>query len=430
MGKRDLITAKGFYFVTFLFILFMLHPLSMFGQEVNPPKPNKVEVRDNFINVDVRDADVSDVLREIEKGTGIKIKIANELIGKKVTANFENLDAESALRTILNNSDSYYVLNFSQDPTNKEKHILKEVKVNGDIIGAKPYRGRMISKDITYGSGNGEVGAVSEGEGAIIGPKSFTVDDEGNIYICDTVNERVQVFSSNGDYLSTIPLKVEGMATDIAIDKRGFIYIYDRIKLYQYDKKGNFIKAVDVDEGRWGGGGTMHIINNEIYMYACDSKTCGDFTIGRTLFNNLLVGPSDKESKRFKEKGKQGFSGKKYMTGLRRFERGEMEIKAKDSGTSQNMSFPLREILSIKFLGEDKKGNVYVKTERNKAKVIVVDVHKFSMNYDYLNTITMPESDVFFVPNKEYFVDKDGTIYRLLPKDDKLRLEMFLSESN
>ncbi len=70
----------------------------------------------------------------------------------KITVNLENSDVEGALKNILNNSSSYYVFTFIQDPKNKEKNILKEIKTEGDIIGSKRYKGKMISFNIPYGS--------------------------------------------------------------------------------------------------------------------------------------------------------------------------------------------------------------------------------------------------------------------------------------
>ena len=119
------------------------------------------------------------------------------------------------------------------------------------------------------------------------------------------------------------------------------------------------------------------------------------------------------------------------MTGLKGFEKGELEIKEKDSTTFKAMSFPIRRIQLIEFVGEDKRGDNYLKTARyDENKGIVVEVHKFSFDNDYLCTITMPKSYIFFVPNREYFVNKNGTVYRLLPESDKLRLEIFQSEDN
>ncbi|MDA8242432.1 MAG: hypothetical protein M0Z67_18935 [Nitrospiraceae bacterium] len=149
------------------------------------------------------------------------------------------------------------------------------------------------------------------------------------------------------------------------------------------------------------------------------------------LFGNFLVGPSAEETKTLKEKGKKGLSGKKFMTSLKRFERGEMEIKGEDNPTFKEMSFPLKDIVSIKFMGEDKDENIYIKTEHeNENQVLVVEVHKFNSDGDYLNTINMPESNIRFWSVRNYAVNKDGTIYQFLPEKNRLILNILPDENH
>jgi hypothetical protein len=426
MQRKGVLKTKRFCRVSFLLILFITCPLNLFGQEDSQENILRVEAKDNLISMDVKNAELADVLKEIEKSTGIKMTVSQELIGKKMSFYSENLDIEDVLKEILH--EYLYVLTFSQDPV-ANKNTLKDVRVQSDVIGSKPYKGKMITVDIPYGSGVGQVGTVNEGEGAIIGPKSFTVDDEGTIYVCDTVNTRVQIFNSNGNYLSTIPLKTEAMAEDIAVDDSGFIYIYDQLgKLYQYDKKGTLVSKIAVDVNRLPGGGAMHAINSEIYVYACDDHMCEDFIIGRTSLDNLLIRPSDEEAKIVKEKGKQGLSRKKYMTGLNKTVKGDLEINDKDRASLKIMSLPIREILSIEFLGEDIKGNLFIKTDRDdENKKLVSEVHKLNAKGDYLRTNQMPESDISYWSVRNYAISENGTLYQFLPEKDKLRLNIFPS---
>jgi hypothetical protein len=337
---------------------------------------------------------------------------------------------ETALKTLLR--DYPYIFTYRKDPL-QGKRILKEVKTIDTAIGSKPSKRRIVTVEIPYGSGKGEVGAVKGGEGANTGPKSFAVDDQGNIYVCDTLNKRVQIFSLGGAYLSTIPLTQGISAEDIIVDRHGSVYIYDGSvrRLYQFERNGTILSSIGVDVGRWGDGGTMHMVNNEIYVYACDTdESCGDFIIGRVI-DRVLVGLSEEEPRGYKEMGRQAFSGRKYMTKLVGFKRSEMEMFWKESALSEKISFPFEEIQSIEFLGEDGRANVYAQTLRSTQKMeIVVEIQKFDSHYNYLSTITVPKRDVFFVPHKEYSVSKDGTIYRFLPEDDKLRLDIFLSENN
>ncbi len=108
-----------------------------------------------------------------------------------------------------------------------------------------------------------------------------------------------------------------------------------------------------------------------------------------------------------------------------------MEIKGEDNPTFKEMSFPLKDIVSIKFMGEDKDENIYIKTEHeNENQVLVVEVHKFNSDGDYLNTINMPESNIRFWSVRNYAVNKDGTIYQFLPEKNRLILNILPDENH
>ena len=75
-------------------------------------------------------------------------------------------------------------------------------------------------------------GSEGKDEGQFIEDHGIVVDSEGNVYVVDTRNVRVQKFDSNGDFVSTwgsigcndnqflIP-------HDIAIDSQGYLYVTD-----------------------------------------------------------------------------------------------------------------------------------------------------------------------------------------------------------
>ncbi|MDA8242433.1 MAG: hypothetical protein M0Z67_18940 [Nitrospiraceae bacterium] len=83
MRNKGFLKTKGFYVVIFLLILFILYPLDLFGQEENPEKALKVEIKDNLVSVNVEDADLSEVLNEIGKRIGVKVTVGRELVGNE-----------------------------------------------------------------------------------------------------------------------------------------------------------------------------------------------------------------------------------------------------------------------------------------------------------------------------------------------------------
>lgn len=423
MAKKDFLKAKDFCVLILLSMFFILYPLYLFGEDV---KNSQIEVKDNLISLDVKDADLSWVLKELEQKTGVKISIGKELFGKKITKNFKNVDLEKALKVILGEN---YIFIFSKDLSKQEKFILKEVKT-GAAIGSVTSQKRTITIDIPYGKGKGEVGSISAGEGANIGPKSFAVDDKGNIYICDTVNNRIQIFSSSGDYISTMSLKKGIFVEDIALDSKGYIYIYDGVigELYQYDKNGNINNKATVNERRWMGRGEMHIRNNKIYVDASDqTNMLREFLIAEIINNSLLV-PKNEQLTKPIDKG-YGETGKRYK--FKNFIKGEnveVEIIDRDGTSSKTVSFPLEGIDSVEFFGEDQKQNFYIKTNSNVDGKLIMDVHKFNADGDYINSIQMPKGDINFWSIKNYSIGKDGAIYQFLPEKDKLRLNILHSE--
>lgn len=424
-----------------LSVLLMWQPPDILGQEGNPIKSDKVEVIGGRVTVDVQDVALGDVLKKIGRGSGIKITLDQGLTGKKVTSKFENKDAEGALGEVLR--DEYYVLTYVQDPSDKDKRTLKEAKAGGPVIGSTLSKVRITTISIPYGAGTKEVGAEIGDEGASRGPKCFAVGDKGEIYICDTVNGRIQVFSREGLFLLTIPLRghlpieegnkriYSGSLDNIAVDNSSFIYIYDGMvkELYQYDKLGNVITAIDVDGRLWRGNGSMRIVNNEIVVYVCDSNVCGDVIIGRILFGNRLVGLPADEPKRRIDEGKGGRSGKKFMTRPVASGKGRLEIRDGGDNSLKIISLPLNGIESIKFLGEDIRGNFYVETGRFVEKGLR-EVHKFSVDADYLQSTTLPIGNINFWSAKNYDTDKDGAIYQFLLEGDSLKINIVPSEGN
>ena len=58
---------------------------------------------------------------------------------------------------------------------------------------------QVFSSNGTFISKWGKYGA---GDGSFKSPEGIAVDQEGNVYVADTANNRIQVFSSNGTFIS------------------------------------------------------------------------------------------------------------------------------------------------------------------------------------------------------------------------------------
>jgi hypothetical protein len=307
------------------------------------------------------------------------------------------------------------VFSFKQNPADN-KTFLKEVWVASHSL--KQAR-RIITKEISYGSGKENVGAFRGGEGANMGPASFTADSKGKIYICDTVNKRIQILSPEGKFLSSITLNAE--PDDIASDKNGLLYVFAGGNLYRYDSSGNLTSEIPIDPTRWQSMGPIHIVDDGVYARA-DGR--GDLLIAH-IENGKLAFPSAQELREPLQEGFVGRGGKRYMAFPKDIEGAAMEVIERD-GTKSPRFLPFK-ILSLVFLGEDQEGNTYMQTEANNDDGISLSVSRFDANGNYLDTIPIPGNNYDFWALKMTAVGDDGTIYQMMPTKDRLILNSFLA---
>jgi DNA-binding beta-propeller fold protein YncE len=95
------------------------------------------------------------------------------------------------------------------------------------------------------------VGQYGRGPGELIFPQYITVDERsGYIYVSDMANRRLQVFSSQGAYITDFtPLKVkECQLLGAAVGEDGTIYVADSFNntLWVFTLDGQFLRQVEV----------------------------------------------------------------------------------------------------------------------------------------------------------------------------------------
>ena len=145
--------------------------------------------------------------------------------------------------------------------------------------------GDVIAKYGGSGEGDGQLGA--EGSEFYIGPSGLSLDGNDNIYVSDTINNRIQIFDKNGKFLKKITNDdVNGVFTqllDIKVDSKGFIYITDGSSYYilKLNKDGKVVERIGGKGGQKGKFGLMGEINGNYgpsalavnpdgYLYAVD----------------------------------------------------------------------------------------------------------------------------------------------------------------
>jgi len=100
-------------------------------------------------------------------------------------------------------------------------------------------------------------GGTGSGDGQFAGRiEDIAMDQDGNIYVTDSFNHRIQKFDGNGNFLLKFGggPSTEGHGTftntrGVAVDTNGNIYVVDNLFLQKFDAQGNFITQWSQTQG-------------------------------------------------------------------------------------------------------------------------------------------------------------------------------------
>jgi len=181
------------------------------------------------------------------------------------------------------------------------KAILKNNKIY--ISGSRPagiyvlsIEGKIIKKIGNVGSGPGEYRVI----------RDFDVDENGNIFLLDTPNGRVSVFSDNGNFINSFPTKY---ATNLCTDNDDGYFLYNSAVepksglnvISHFDKEGKLIKEFCpvFTNVQIIGGTIVHAPDNNIYVcnvstylakkYSVSGDYLSEFKDASTSFKGLDI---------------------------------------------------------------------------------------------------------------------------------------------
>lgn len=115
-------------------------------------------------------------------------------------------------------------------------------------------------------------GPLKPGDGQFNLPIGIALDKDGNLYVTDAFNHRVQKFNPVGKFLGSFGVPGSGdgqfnIATGIVIDKDGNLYVSDNKndRVQKFDSHGKFL-------GKFGGPGAADTQMRRPYHLAVDSS--------------------------------------------------------------------------------------------------------------------------------------------------------------
>jgi len=126
---------------------------------------------------------------------------------------------------------------------------------SGNVYVTEPYNNR-IQKFTSSGQFVTKLGSLGSGNGQLNFPEGIALDSSGNIYIADTDNHRIQKFTSSGQFVTTWGSLGTGNGqfispSGIALDGNGNVYVTEaqNHRIQKFTSSGQFVM-------KWGGSGS------------------------------------------------------------------------------------------------------------------------------------------------------------------------------
>ncbi|TRZ90958.1 hypothetical protein D4R89_03625 [bacterium] len=272
------------------------------------------------------------------------------------------------------------------------------------------YREKLILS-VEWGAKAGKFGLAIPAEGEIVGPRTFTVDDDGFIHIFDSIKRNIKVFSPEGIFARSVGKDLPGYSFVVY---KGHYYLVDGETLHRYTLSGIPVSTYPIARSLilYEGYGQWIRIDGQGDLYVKSQgksyRICKD--IGKS--NTVL---SEEDQIRSERRGTPNTSGTRWFTltkeNVMRF---RLLIHDKPGNLVNNFPIETTDTFgSVIFLDQDERGVIYLETQRiGKDGVVHLEVRRYQEDGKLIQRLEVPNS-YYTLVYKKIVVDNKGSFYQL-----------------
>ncbi len=221
----------------------------------------------------------------------------------------------------------------------------------------------------------------------------------------------------------------------MVVDDNGDIFVFDSTRnvIEHIDNEGKNQESIVVDttgKSLYG----LRIIDDDVVLITEDRKKMETTVLSKRLQNKtMLTHPSKNSTTQYRISP----SERCFRTFLNRPERqAGVFIWDKCGELINRFNFPIKDVLSVDFLREDKSGNSYFQFETrdpnatDKVRDILLSVYYLDSKGHFNTAVENIPNDYFVWLGKMLQVDDMGNIYQVLPTQDNVEINVWERQVN
>ncbi|AOP34997.1 hypothetical protein A0128_14755 [Leptospira tipperaryensis] len=221
--------------------------------------------------------------------------------------------------------------------------------LRGTSIFVSDFKSDKIYEFNTRGEYRNRFGKTGKANGEFHGPTGIFLTKDGNLFVSDSGNNRVQKLKSDGTFLQEIGVGTLRNPSGIKVNAKGEIFVADRgnSRIAVFDTEGNFLREIS-NPNILSSPRNLTIRKNELHI--ADEKA--GLIVYNTLDNTWRALDSFRDSKNVVRKLNQPFSSAFDYTGtqyIADFNRHRVEIFSPANQLSSNLDVVVEKVLNREY---------------------------------------------------------------------------------